>query len=83
MLNCIVIANNQSLSFTHLEFILVCVVVHYSSVRPYLKAMGFYNAKCTSNARLDGKTVVITGCNTGIGKETVQDFYRRGNCILK
>ncbi|XP_039288385.1 retinol dehydrogenase 12 isoform X2 [Nilaparvata lugens] len=25
----------------------------------------FYNGKCTSKARLDGKTAVVTGCNTG------------------
>lgn len=39
-------------------------------------------SKCTSNARLDGKTAVITGCNTGIGKVTVLDFYRRGCRVI-
>ncbi|XP_018563121.1 retinol dehydrogenase 12-like [Anoplophora glabripennis] len=40
--------------------------------------MCLFSAKCTSEARLDSKTAVITGANTGIGKCTVQDFYTRG-----
>ncbi|KAF2887874.1 hypothetical protein ILUMI_18299, partial [Ignelater luminosus] len=44
--------------------------------------MVFGNAKCTSTARLDGKTAIVTGSNTGIGKYTVQDFYRRGARVI-
>lgn len=44
--------------------------------------MWFVNAICGSKVRLVGKTVVITGANTGIGKETARDLYYRGKQIV-
>ncbi|XP_039304016.1 retinol dehydrogenase 12 isoform X4 [Solenopsis invicta] len=44
--------------------------------------MWFFSKMCTSKARLDGKTVVITGSSGGLGKETARDLYARGARVL-
>ncbi|KAL0850016.1 hypothetical protein ABMA28_011926 [Loxostege sticticalis] len=44
--------------------------------------MPFFSGRCLSGAKLIGKTAIVTGCNTGIGKETVLDFYKRGAKVI-
>ncbi|EZA54384.1 hypothetical protein DMN91_002157 [Ooceraea biroi] len=37
---------------------------------------------CASKAKMNGKTVIITGCTSGIGKETLRDLANRGARII-
>ena len=42
----------------------------------------FQGSRCLNTVRLDSKVVVITGANTGIGKETARELSHRGEPII-
>ncbi len=58
------------------------LIIGFIFISLYIIRKFIKGGQCKSKVRLDGKTVVVTGCNTGIGKETVVDLCGRGARVI-
>lgn len=64
----------------------ICLAIVVTGILTVISALRLYCyltlGHCHSKAKMNGKTVLITGANGGIGSETAKDLAKRGARLI-